>query len=206
MPKLYLITDAALSAEALLALYTEELLRGVGMFQLRLKNTSDGEFLRLAQEVSRRCQAVKTPLIINDRAEIALLVKAAGVHVGQTDLPVSAVRRLVGSKLIVGASTRTPAMALQAIADGASYVASGPCFLTQTKPGLLPRGVKNLRRTVEASTVPVCAIGGITSDNLSEVLATKPDYIAVVTAVSRAQDPPRAKEKLLELLSTTILK
>ncbi len=199
MTKLYLISDATLSAKALLSLYTEELLRGLGLFQLRLKDTSDSEFLRLAQEFSRRCQAVETPLIINDRPDIALLVGASGVHVGQDDLPVAAVRRLVGDNLIIGASTRTPEMAQRAITDGASYVASGPCFLTQTKPDLKPRGVENLRRTVEASNVPVCAIGGITSDNLSEVISAPPAYVAVVTAVSRAKEPIRAKEKLLGL-------
>jgi len=201
MTKLYLISDATLSAEALLTLYTEELLRGLGLFQLRLKDTGDGEFLRLAQEFSRRCQAVGTPLIVNDRPDIALLVKASGVHVGQDDLPVAAVRRLVGDKLIVGVSTRTPEMACQAIAAGASYVASGPCFPTQTKPDLKARGVENLRRTVEASNVPVCAIGGITPANLGEVLSAQPAYVAVVTAISRAREPIRAKEELRGLFA-----
>jgi len=203
MSKLYLITDAMLPTKVLLSLYTEELLRGLGLFQLRLKDTGDGEFLQLAKEFSRRCQTVKTQLIINDRPDIALLVKAAGVHVGQDDLPVSAVRNLVGEKLTIGVSTRTPEMARQAIAAGASYVASGPCFSTKTKPNLKSRGVENLRRTVESSTVPVCAIGGITKSNLSEVLAAKPDYIAIVTAVSQTQDPLKAKEELLDILANS---
>ncbi len=203
MTKLYLISDAILSADALLTLYTMELLRGLGLFQLRLKDTdtSDGEFLRLAREFSRRCQTAGTPFIVNDRPDIALMVGASGVHVGQDDLPIAAVRGLVGKKLIVGASTRTPEMARQAIADGASYVASGPCFSTQTKPGLIPRGVENLRHTVEVSTVPVCAIGGINLGNLEEVLATKPAYVAVVTAVSRAKNPPQVKDELLRMLT-----
>ncbi|MCK4594623.1 thiamine phosphate synthase [bacterium] len=198
MARLYLITDPLLDSKELLHLYDEAMLGGLGLFQLRVKGLDDSCFFKLAEEFSNRCSKAGVALIINDRPDIAMLVGAAGVHVGRCDLPVKTVRRLVGDDMLVGSSIHDPSQAVAAVRAGASYVAIGPCFATSVKPDQRPVGITVLRQTVSATDAPVCAIGGITPVNLGEVLDARPAYAAVITAVSRSDSPLRVKEFLLE--------
>ncbi len=198
MARLYLITDSELGPKELLHLYDEAMLEGLGLFQLRVKDLDDSSFFRLAEKFSDRCSKVGVALIINDRPDIAMMVGAAGVHVGRCDLPVKIVRRLVGDDMLIGSSIHNPSQAGSAIRAGASYVAIGPCFRTSVKPDQRPVGTTVLRQTVSATDAPVCAIGGITPVNLGEVLDARPAYAAVITAVSRSDSPLRVKEFLLE--------
>jgi thiamine-phosphate pyrophosphorylase len=200
LAKLYLITDAELDPEGMLALYDTAMLEGTGAFQLRVKDQDDAVLYRLAEEFAERCRKVGTAFIVNDRPDVALLVGASGVHLGQRDLPVGRVLRLVGHGMLIGRTVRNPTQANSAVQSGASYVALGPCFSTRTKPDLRPVGVKVLRQTVQTTDAPVCAIGGITPLNLGEVLDVGPAYVAIVTAVSRSDNPMQVKNFLLETM------
>jgi thiamine-phosphate pyrophosphorylase len=200
LAKLYLITDAELDPEGMLALYDTAMLEGTGAFQLRVKDQDDTVLYRLAEEFAERCRKVGTAFIVNDRPDVALLVGASGVHLGQRDLPVGRVLRLVGHGMLIGRTVRNPTQANSAVQSGASYVALGPCFSTRTKPDLRPVGVKVLRQTVQTTDAPVCAIGGITPLNLGEVLDVGPAYVAIVTAVSRSDNPMQVKNFLLETM------
>jgi thiamine-phosphate pyrophosphorylase len=184
----------------MLALYDTAMLEGTGAFQLRVKDQDDAVLLRLAEEFADRCRKADTAFIVNDRPDVALLVGASGVHLGQRDLPVGRVRRFVGHRLLVGRTVRNPTQANSAVQAGASYVALGPCFPTPVKPDERPVGIKALRQTVQLSDAPVCAIGGITPVNLGEVLDAGPAYVAVVTAVSRSDSPLQVKRFMLETM------
>ncbi len=200
MAKLYLITDDGLSVEENLNLFSESLLEGCGMFQLRLKDQPDERLYRVALEFSRRCHAVGVPFIVNDRLDLALAAGAEGVHLGESDLPLGVARRIVGDGLLIGATVRDTVQAEQAQSAGVSYLACGPCFATQTKPELEPVGLRAVARVIDHSELPVCAIGGINTGNLAEVLEVRPSYVSLVTAVSRAVDPLAVKERLLRFL------
>jgi thiamine-phosphate pyrophosphorylase len=200
LARLYLITDAELDPDGLLSMYDAPMLEGVGLFQLRVKGLEDVEVLKLAREFSGRCREAGVALVVNDRPDIALLVGAAGVHLGQRDLPVSGVRGIVPPGMLVGRSVRNPTQAQEAVRAGASYVALGPCFTTPAKPDLRPLGTTVLKQTVQSTDAPVCAIGGITPLNLGEVLDTKPAYVAVVSAVSRSESPQQVKRFLVETM------
>jgi len=200
LAKLYLVSDADLDPDGMLALYDTAMLEGAGAFQLRVKDQDDAVFLGLAEEFAGRCRKAGVAFIVNDRPDIALLTGAVGVHLGQRDLPVGRVRRLVGPGMLVGKTVRNPTQANAAVQAGASYVALGPCFATPIKPDIRPVGVKLLRQTVQTTDAPVCAIGGITPLNLGEVLDAGPAYVAVVSAVSRSDTPLQVKKFLLETL------
>jgi len=200
LAKLYLISDAELDPEGMLALYDAAMLEGTGAFQLRVKDQDDAAFLRLAEEFVERCRKAGVPFIVNDRPDVALLVGAAGVHLGQRDLPVGRVRRLVGHGMLVGRTVRNPTQAGSAVQAGASYVALGPCFATPIKPDQRPVGIRILRQTVQTTDAPVCAIGGITPVNLREVLDAGPAYVAIVSAISRSDTPLQVKNFLLETM------
>ena len=169
------------------------------MVQLREKTAGSRDFYQLALRVQQITQQYKLPLIINDRLDIALAVDADGVHVGQEDLPVSVVRRLLGPDKIIGATAATVAAALQAEAEGADYIGSGAMFPTLTKPGkpVLPMSV--LAQIKQAVQVPVVAIGGITADNLLALKNTGVDGIAVVSAIMNSTDPAAATQEILSL-------
>jgi len=200
LAKLYLISDAELDPEGMLALYDAAMLEGTGAFQLRVKDQDDAVLLRLAEEFAERCRTAGTAFIVNDRPDVALLVGASGVHLGLRDLPVGRVQRLVGQGMLVGRTVRNPTQANSAVQAGASYVALGPCFATKTKPDIRPVGIKILRQTVQMTDAPVCAIGGITPVNLGEVLDVGPSYVAMVTAVSRSDNPMQVKKFLMETM------
>jgi len=200
LAKLYLLTDDSLEPEGMLELYGGAMLDGLGMLQLRVKGREDAVFFRLAEELAERCRKAGVPFIVNDRPDVALLVGAAGVHLGRGDLPVAPVSRLLPPGMLVGRSVRSPSQAKEAVRDGASYVAVGPCFSTPVKPGLKPVGTPVLQETVRQCEAPVCAIGGITPSNLGRVLEARPAYVAVISAVSRSAEPLRAKELLVEAL------
>lgn len=169
------------------------------MVQLREKTAASRDFYELALRVKQMAQRHKVPLIINDRLDIALAVDADGVHVGQEDLPVAVVRRLLGPDKIIGATAATVADALQAEADGADYIGSGAVYTTTTKAGkqLLPLAV--LAQIKQAVHLPVVAIGGITAENLLTLKNTGVDGVAVVSAIMNSADPAVAAQEILSL-------
>ena len=155
-----------------------------------------GVQLRLAQSLASLCRAAGVPFIVNDHADLALAVGADGVHVGQKDLPIDIVRRLVGPEMIIGASTNNVNEARRAEADGADYVSVGRLFETGSKTDTRAASTGTIRQVKAAVSLPVCAIGGINETNIDEVIAAGADMAAVISAVCSAREPREAARKL----------
>jgi thiamine-phosphate pyrophosphorylase len=185
----YAIADlepmASVSAAIQLA---EALLAGAGVLQLRMKLAATELFFACARAVQQRCAAAGVPLIINDRLDIALAVGAAGVQLGQEDLPATVARRLAPT-LLVGISTHTLTQARAAVAAGADYIGFGPVFPTTSKLRPDPEvGLAGLGEAVRAVDVPVVAIGGITPERAPAVMAAGAAAVAAIECVVRARD------------------
>ncbi|MGH9246062.1 MAG: thiamine phosphate synthase [Acidimicrobiales bacterium] len=174
---------------------------GAPVVQVRLKAGSDRQRFGVASVIAELCRHAGTLCIVNDRADIAVAVGAGGTHVGSDDLPVPAVRNLVGAAYVVGATARDPATARRLEADGATYLGVGPTFGTSSKPGLPSSlGLDGLRAVVDAVSIPVIAIAGVTANRISGVLAAGAHGVAVVGAVAHASDPRQATADLLAAL------
>lgn len=164
---------------------------GAATIQLRLKDWPDAELVRCAQQVAAICRGAKVPLIINDRADLAVLVDAAGVHVGAGDLPIGEARAIVGSERWVGFSTHSVEEVIAARAAGADYVGFGPVYKSVTKAGVhAPRGLTGLSEAVAAAgSVPVVAIGGLVDRQRVRAVRREGAHgAAVLSAVSGAVD------------------
>ena len=174
---------------------------GARFLQLRVKNRPTREFVEIARAVKRLTDAAGVQLIINDRVDIALLIDAAGVHVGQDDLPLKATRQLLGSQRIVGFSTHNAAQLNAAAATGlADYLAFGPIFPTRSKENPDPvQGLDNLGQIRTLTDLPLVAIGGITADHVRAVLASGADAVAVIGAIAGSPDPAAATSRLLQI-------
>jgi len=161
---------------------------GADCVQLREKNLDDGKLLGRANVVARRCRESGIASVINDRVDVALMVGATGVHVGQTDLPVGYVRKVAGRGLVVGVSTSTLAQAEAAVRGGADYVGIGPMFATETKEKKRIAGVDYAAEYLDRFDLPCLAIGGIGIENVDELLAVGVRGIAVSSAICGADD------------------
>ncbi len=181
-------------------LLEEAVAGGVQMVQLREKNLADREWLRRAEALSRWCHAARVPIIINDRPDIAAAVGADGVHLGQDDLPVAAARRLLGDAAWIGVSTHNLTQLHQAIADGADYVGIGPVYPSPTKALTEIAGLEYVRAASQATQLPAFALGGITPDNLAEVLQAGVRRVAVSSAITRSANPREVARTLRRLL------
>jgi len=203
LPKIYPITDAQLSGLS----HAEQVARliegGASLIQLRDKLSSPREFYREAAAALEIAHAHNARLIINDRVDIALALKADGVHLGQTDMPVSAARRLLGKEAIIGFSTHNAEQAKLATSLPVDYVAFGPIFPTLTKENPDPvTGVAALARVAATKgSVPLAAIGGITLENALEVLKAGADAVAVIGEL--VADPRRIAENTAKMLALT---
>ncbi len=199
LPRLYAIIDAAFFPDtlALLAFAGELRDTGVALFQYRNKTVNARQMLSHARELRRKLEGV--PLIMNDRADLCLAAGFDGVHVGQDDLSVEGVRRVVGEKLWVGISTHVPEQVEAAAATSADYVAVGPVFTTSSKANPDPViGLEGVRVARSLTRKPLVAIGGITRENCRSVVEAGADSVAVI---SDLLDSPRqsAEEFLLQL-------
>ena len=198
---LYVIVDpdACLGRDAL-DVAKQALEGGASMLQWRDKRREKGAQLPEVRALNELCKERGALLIVNDHADLALAAGADGVHVGQGDLPVDAVRRVVPSNFIVGASTNNVAEALEAEAAGASYIAIGSIYPTSSKEPERTRAASPARLSeVKAAVgVPVVAIGGIDASNVEEVLRAGADAVAVISAVCGADDPQQATRVLVE--------
>ena len=161
---------------------------GIGLIQYREKKKSMRERFFQCEEIRKLTQSAGVILIVNDHIDLALAVDADGVHVGQDDLPVSAVRKLVGDKLI-GLSTHSAEQARAAVRAGADYIGVGPIHATQTKEDVCdPVGLSYLEYVVKKESIPFVAIGGIKVHNIAEVRAKGAETIALVTEIVGADD------------------
>lgn len=176
----------------------EALAGGADIIELREKNLADRELLSRAREVRILTAQAKARFILNDRPDLARLVGADGVHVGQDDLSIRDTRRIVGPNLLIGVSTHNRAQLDAAILSGAGYLGVGPVFPSATKEFSEPElaGLAIVQAAAETTNIPWFAIGGITEENVERVLAAGATRIAVSAAVVRAERPRRAAARL----------
>lgn len=172
---------------------------GTTVIQLREKDCSSREFYELGLRVKKITDAYHAPLIINDRVDIALAVGAAGVHVGQGDLPCKVVREIVGPDMIVGVSAATLDEAVQAEEDGADYLGVGAMYATATKTDTRPVSMEELLKIRAAVKIPIVVIGGINKQTLGNFKGTGVDGLAVVSAIVAQPDPEAAARELLRM-------
>ncbi|MGB8332045.1 MAG: thiamine phosphate synthase [Polyangiales bacterium] len=181
---LYAIVDAEV-ADRPLALAFKALNAGCALLQLRAKRLDDVGFLKIAKLMRSACARAEVPFVINDRADIAALVRADGLHLGQQDLSIADARLVVG-EMPIGVSTHDLEQAKRADREGADLIAFGPIFETQTKENPDPVvGLADLERICRAVSRPVVAIGGITPENADAALRAGARYIAVISALPR---------------------
>ena len=175
------------------------LVAGAKLIQLRLKHATTSEFVETARAIKRRCVARGTLLIINDRADIAKLVAADGLHLGQDDLPVAEARRILGSDALIGFSTHNLKQLEDAVHQGAAdYLALGPIFATQSKDNPDPAlGLNALATLRKRCNLPLVAIGGVDESNVASVFAAGADCAAIIGALANATNPSEAMRRLL---------
>lgn len=197
---LYLVTDRALMhAPTVEASVEQAVLGGCTVVQLREKDLSSREFYETALKVRAVTARLGVPLIVNDRVDIALAVKADGVHVGQGDLPAGVVRRMVGPDAVVGVSAGTLEEAQAAARDGADYLGVGAMYATGTKTDAAVTTLEELRRIRRAVPLPIVVIGGINKATVPDFAGTGIDGIAVVSAIVAQDDVAGAARDLKAL-------
>lgn len=198
--RLYLVAPGGFPSEVLEAVIDA----GVDVVQLRMKEAEAGEILREGERFKEVCKSRSVPFIVNDRPDIALALRADGVHLGQDDLPPAFARDILGPQAIVGRSTHSPtdiARALAEHADGScDYIAVGPVHETPTAPGRPAVGYDLVRYAAENLTFPWFAIGAIDTTNVVEAVAAGARRIVVVRAITQAPDPATAAKELKEAL------
>lgn len=186
---IYLVTDdGCLQGRALLDCVREALEGGVTLVQYRAKTASSAEMYAEALQLKALCDSFNVPLIINDRLDIAMAMGAAGVHLGQDDLPCAAARRILGEDYLIGVSAHNPAEAKAALQSGADYLGCGAVFGTATKADVKKLGTEGLEAICKAKGLPVVGIGGVTADNYREVRAAGADGAAIVSGILAQPD------------------
>lgn len=194
---LHVITDTVLQSRFTHVQLAELVIAGgADIIQLRQKQGTTRELVEIALQMQEVCARYGVPLIVNDRVDVSLAAGAAGVHLGQEDLPMAAARRLLPAGLL-GASARTPEKILEAVRAGADYIGFGPIYATSSKPDAeQPKGLEGLRRMCGLTACPVIAIGGITERTAFEVVRAGAHGIAVLSAVCCQPDPEVAASRL----------
>jgi thiamine-phosphate pyrophosphorylase len=198
--RLYVLLTGSRCVATLDWIIAEVAAAGAGIVQLREKTKSDRELLECARPVRRWTQKAGVLFIVNDRPDIARLVEADGVHLGQDDLPVKEARRILGPDALIGVSTHNLEQLRQAILDGASYVGVGPVFSSGTKDFAELAGLEFVRQAMAETTLPAFAIGGINLETIDAVAAAGARRIAVSGAIAAAEDPRSVAATLLAAL------
>lgn len=200
--KLYLVTDVEYTGAGDLPAKTQAAVQsGVTLVQLRAKKTELRKFLQVANTLLEILDPLEIPLIINDRLDVALACDAAGVHLGQNDMPLAIARRILGEEKIIGVSVNNVPQAIAAQVGGADYVAASPVFYTASKKDLDPElglaGIKELRAKID---LPIIAIGGINTKNAADVMAAGADGLAVISAILGADNISQATQEILKTI------
>ena len=197
---IYLVTDeVALKGRPLLPVVEEALQGGVTLVQYRNKNAEGGKLYREALALKELCDKYNVPLIIDDRLDIAIAVGAAGVHIGQEDIPCNIARQVLGEDYIIGVSAHNPVEARQAIADGADYLGCGAVYATTTKAKVTALGLKGLAEIRKAVDIPMVGIGGVDLTNVKDVLATGVEGAAIVRAILGAEDVTATTQEFVKI-------
>lgn len=201
LPPLYVILDAALLPSDPIELTIKMLDAGARLFQYRNKTSSSRELLEASQSVWFAVRQYGGRFIVNDRADIARLAGASGVHLGQDDLDVAGARMIVGAERIIGFSTHNVEQFQAATESDADYLAVGPVFATDSKPNPDPVvGVDFIRRVRQMTSKPIVAIGGITLERARQVMDAGADSVAVISDILKAKNPSERVRQYLEIL------
>lgn len=206
--RLYLIVDDSLAPQgrSLEQIVRAAAVGGATMIQLRHKSENTRAFLDSAQSLRTVTRELGLPFIVNDRVDVALAVDADGVHLGPDDMPLALARHLLGAVKMIGASTGTLEEARQAVTDGADYLGVGAVFGTRSKADAgEPIGTKGLREIVCAVPIPVVGIGGVTADNVTEVIKVGAAGAAILSAIVCAPDVESAARILRQKIEGVVL-
>ena len=200
--KLYLVTnsDKFETEDLFLNAVASALKGGVDILQLREKNMPANKILELGKKVKLLCAEYGATFIVNDRVDIAYVLEADGVHLGQDDMDVESARKILGNNAIIGISTHAPEQAQKAVNDGADYIGMGPVFTTPTKPGRPSVGLEYAKWVSENIKIPAFAIGGIDLTNVQDVINAGAKKIAVVRAIINSDSPEKAAQEFLKVL------
>jgi thiamine-phosphate pyrophosphorylase len=175
------IRDCGKMAEAMIA-------GGVDLIQLRAKELGSAQIAEIAADLHCLMAGRGVPLIINDHPEVARVISAEGLHLGQDDMPLAEAREVAGADCMVGKSTHSVDQAIRAFYEGADYIGFGPIFATPTKPDYPPVGLEEIQKVHDAVRIPIFCIGGIKLDNLPDVLATGARRVVIVSGLLQAHD------------------
>lgn len=187
--RLYLVTNRYQdSVESFLAKIETACRSGVTIVQLREKNLTTNQYYQLAKQVKEITDAYQVPLIIDDRLDVCLAVDAAGLHIGDDELPVSVARKVLGPEKILGVTAKTVKRALEAEKSGADYLGTGSIFPTTTKENAPITLISTLKTICQTVAIPVVAIGGLTSENIDQLMGTGIAGVAVVRDLMQAED------------------
>ncbi|MEA4988169.1 MAG: thiamine phosphate synthase [Anaerovorax sp.] len=202
---LYAVTDRSWVGRQTFQEQVEEALAaGVTFLQLREKQINEEEFLKEAREIKKLAKKYNVPFVINDNVQVALQSDADGVHVGQSDMEADDVRKLLGKEKILGVSVQTVEQAKTAEKRGADYLGVGAVFNTSTKTDAAEVSYKTLKEICEAVSIPVVAIGGIDSENVSQLAGSGIEGIAVISALFSNDSIRKAAESLKKEIKAVV--
>ena len=203
--RLYLVTNRYQdSLERFLEKVEMACRSGVTIVQLREKNLTTNQYYQLAKQVKKITDAYQVPLIIDDRLDVCLAVDAAGLHIGDDELPVSVARQVLGPEKILGVTAKTVKRALEAEEGGADYLGTGAIFPTTTKENAPITLISTLKTICQRVAIPVVAIGGLTSENIDQLIGTGIAGVAVVRDLMQAEDIEAKTQAFLTKLDDII--
>ena len=203
--RLYLVTNRYQdSLENFLEKVETACRSGVTIVQLREKNLTTNQYYQLAKQVKEITDAYQVPLIIDDRLDVCLAVDAAGLHIGDDELPVSVARQVLGPEKILGVTAKTVKRALEAETSGADYLGTGAIFPTTTKENAPITLISTLKTICQTVAIPVVAIGGLTSENIDKLIGTGIAGVAVVRDLMQAEDIEAKTQAFLTKLDDMI--
>lgn len=203
--RLYLVTNRYQdSLESFLKKVETACRSGVTIVQLREKNLTTNQYYQLAKQVKEITDAYQVPLIIDDRLDVCLAVDAAGLHIGDDELPVSVARQVLGPEKILGVTAKTVKRALEAEEGGADYLGTGAIFPTTTKENAPITLISTLKTICQTVAIPVVAIGGLTSENIDQLIGTGIAGVAVVRDLMQAEDVEAKTQAFLTKLDDII--
>lgn len=203
--RLYLVTNRYQdSVESFLEKIETACRSGVTIVQLREKNLTTNQYYQLAKQVKEITDSYQVPLIIDDRLDVCLAVDAAGLHIGDDELPVSVARQVLGPDKILGVTAKTVKRALEAEEGGANYLGTGAIFPTTTKENAPITLISTLKTICQRVAIPVVAIGGLTSENIDQLIGTGIAGVAVVRDLMQAEDIEAKTQAFLTKLDDII--
>ena len=203
--RLYLVTNRYQdSLESFLKKVEMACRSGVTIVQLREKNLTTNQYYQLAKQVKEITDAYQVPLIIDDRLDVCLAVDAAGLHIGDDELPISVARQVLGPEKILGVTAKTVERALEAEESGADYLGTGAIFPTTTKKNAPITLISTLKTICQRVAIPVVAIGGLTSENIDQLIGTGIAGVAVVRDLMQAEDIEAKTQDFLTRLDDII--